>query len=157
MRSRGWRSESPRRFVAGADAIGIAEQKASLLVKIVLVCRNLCMCRRWDSNPHEVALTGFFESDKDCAMVRDAALRGAFMSLFASLCGIVRVLVRPDCHQRCHQNHSGEAWSQGRWNLVAVLACLGKSFGIGPLRKRTPSRTISVGVTAVRLPLDQLV
>jgi hypothetical protein len=41
------------------------------------------LCRRWDSNPHEVALTGFFESDKDCAMVRDAALRGAFMSLFA--------------------------------------------------------------------------
>src|SRR5215212_2026981 len=115
------------------------------------------MCRRWDSNPHEVALTGFFESDKDCAMVRDTALRSAFMSLFAFLCGIVRVLVRPDCHQRCHQNHSGEAWSQGRWNLVAVLACLGKSFCIGPLRMRTPSRTISVGVTAARLPLDQLV
>ncbi len=107
--------------------------------------------------PHEVALTGFFESDKDCGMARDAALRGAFMSLFASLCGIVRVLVRPDCHQRCHQNHSGEAWSQGRWNLVAVLACLDKSFCIGPLRMRTPSRTISVGVTAARLPLDQLV
>ena len=44
-------------------------------------------------------------------MVRDAALRGAFISLFAFLCGIVRVLVRPDCHQRCHQNYSrlGEA------------------------------------------------
>jgi hypothetical protein len=69
------------------------------------------MCRRWDSNPHEVALTGFFESDKDCAMVRDAALRGAFMSLFAFLCGIVRVLVRPGCHQSCHQEHLDEAWS----------------------------------------------
>ena len=57
------------------------------------------MCRRWDSNPHEVALTGFFESDKKCAMARDAALRGAFMSLFAFLCGMVRVRVRPDCHQ----------------------------------------------------------
>ncbi len=91
-------------------------------------------------------------------MVRDAALRGAFMSLFAFLCGIVRVLVRPDCHQSCHQNHSGEAWSQGRWKRIAVLACLGKSFGIGPLSIRTPSRTISVGVTAGRLTLvDQLV
>src|SRR5215203_6365174 len=37
-----------------------------------------------------------FESDKDCGMARDAALRGAFMSLFAFLCGIERVLVRPD-------------------------------------------------------------
>src|ERR671921_1443039 len=43
-----------------------------------------------------------FESDKDCGMVRDAALRGAFMSLFASLCGMVRVRVRPDCHQDSH-------------------------------------------------------
>jgi len=51
--------QPPRRFVAGADAIGIAEQKASLLVKIVLVCRKFVLCRRWDSNPHEVALTGF--------------------------------------------------------------------------------------------------
>jgi hypothetical protein len=23
-------------------------------------------CRRWDSNPHEVALTGFFESRPPC-------------------------------------------------------------------------------------------
>jgi hypothetical protein len=91
-------------------------------------------------------------------MVRDAALRGAFMSLFASLCGMLRVLVRPDCHQSCHQNHLDEAWSQGRWKLVAVLSCLGKSFSIGPLRTRTHSRTISVGVMAARLTLvDQLV
>jgi hypothetical protein len=66
-------------------------------------------CRRWDSNPHEVALTGFFESDKDCGIVRDAALRGAFMSLFASLCGMVRVRVRPDCHQDSHHLSSNEA------------------------------------------------
>jgi hypothetical protein len=51
--------QPPRRFVTGADAIGIAEQKASLLMKIVLVCRRFRLCRRWDSNPHEVALTGF--------------------------------------------------------------------------------------------------
>ena len=38
--------------------------------------------------PHRI-----FESDKDCGMARDAALRGAFMSLLAFLCGIVRVLV----------------------------------------------------------------
>ncbi len=41
-------------------------------------------------------------------MVRDAALRSAFMSLFASLCGMVRVSVRPDCHQNSHQSMSGE-------------------------------------------------
>jgi hypothetical protein len=80
------------------------------------------------------------------------------MGLFAFLCGIVRVLVRPDCHHISHQNHLDEAWSQGRWKLVAVLDCLGKSFRIGPLRIRTPSRTISVGVMAARLTLvDRLV
>jgi hypothetical protein len=45
-------------------AVGTEKDKTALLLG----------CRRWDSNPHEVALTGFFESDKDCAMVRDAAL-----------------------------------------------------------------------------------
>jgi hypothetical protein len=68
------------------------------------------LCRRWDSNPHEVALTGFFESDKNCGIVRVAALRGAFMSLIAFLCGIVRVRVRPDCHQNSHQELSTEAY-----------------------------------------------
>ena len=38
-------------------------------------------------------------------MVRDAALRSAFISLFALLCGIERDQVRPDCHQSSHQNH----------------------------------------------------
>ena len=70
-------------------------------------------CRRWDSNPHEVALTGFFESDKDCRMARDAALRGAFTSLFAFLCGIVRVLVRPGCHQNSHHVVSIKARDYG--------------------------------------------
>ena len=70
-------------------------------------------CRRWDSNPHEVALTGFFESDKDCGMARDAALRGAFMSLFASLCGMLRVLVRPNCHQNSHYVASIKARDYG--------------------------------------------
>ena len=52
--------EPPSRcFVAGADANGIAEQKTSLLVAIVSICRNCFLCRRWDSNPHEVTLTGF--------------------------------------------------------------------------------------------------
>jgi hypothetical protein len=70
--------------------------------------------RRWDSNPHEVALTGCFDSDKDCGMARDAALRGAFMSLLAFLCGIVRVLVRPDCHQKSHQKHRPETGRKGK-------------------------------------------
>ena len=38
-------------------------------------------------------------------MVSDAALRGAFMSLFASLCVMVRDHVRSDCHQNSHQNY----------------------------------------------------
>ena len=33
--------QPPGRFVAGADAIGIAEQKASLPVGIVVICRLL--------------------------------------------------------------------------------------------------------------------
>jgi len=43
-------------------------------------------------------------------MVRDAALRSVFVNLFASLCGILRVRVRPDCHQSGHQNHRPEGW-----------------------------------------------
>jgi hypothetical protein len=49
-----------------------------------------------------------FESDKNRGMVRDAALRSVFVNLFASLCGILRVRVRPDCHQSGHQNHRPE-------------------------------------------------
>ena len=41
-------------------------------------------------------------------MRRDAALRGAFNSLFAFLCGKVRVSVRPDCHQDSHHLSSNE-------------------------------------------------
>jgi len=48
-------------------------------------------------------------------MVRDAALRGAFMSLFASLRGMWRVRVRPDCHQNCHQNYPAKlGYREGR-------------------------------------------
>ena len=54
-------------------------------------------------------------------MRRDTALCSAFMGLFAFLCGIVRVSVRPDRHQRRHQSYSGEAWVQGRQKLVDVL------------------------------------
>jgi hypothetical protein len=43
-------------------------------------------------------------------MARDAALRSAFMSLFAFLCGMWRVRVRPDCHQNSHQELSTEAY-----------------------------------------------
>ena len=53
--------------------------------------------------PHRI-----FESDKDCRIVRDSALRSAFMSLFAFVGGMVRVPVRPDCHQSGHQNHRPE-------------------------------------------------
>ena len=32
---------------------------SSLLVEIMVICKTFVLCRRWDSNPHEVALTGF--------------------------------------------------------------------------------------------------
>ena len=68
-------------------------------------------------------------------MVRDAALRSAFMSLFAFLCVMVRVRVRPDCHQISHQKHSGEAWLQERrQTLVAVLRPSVKSFDARAVR-----------------------
>jgi hypothetical protein len=67
-------------------------------------------------------------------MVRDAALRGAFMSLFAFLCGIVHVSVRPDCHQSCHQNHSGEAWLEGRQKPAAGLGLSNASFSARSIR-----------------------
>ena len=38
-------------------------------------------------------------------MVHDAALRGAFMSHFVSFGEVALVCVRPDCHQKGHQNH----------------------------------------------------
>jgi hypothetical protein len=46
-------------------------------------------------------------------MVRDAALRSAFMGLFAFLCGMVRVLVGPDCHQNRHQSRPDERFPEG--------------------------------------------
>jgi hypothetical protein len=67
-------------------------------------------------------------------MVRDAVLRSAFMSLFASLCGMLRVRVRPDCHQNSHQNHLDEARLQGRRRLVAVLESPDKSFSARAVR-----------------------
>ena len=60
-------------------------------------------------------------------MRRDTALWSAFISLFAFLCRMVRVRVRPDCHQSSHQNHSGEAWLQERQKLVAGLG--GREIG----------------------------
>ncbi len=68
-------------------------------------------------------------------MVRDAALRGAFMSLFAFLCGIVRDQVRPDCHQNSHQNCSGEACLQEKHEPAAVLGSSVKSFSARSVRE----------------------
>ena len=91
-------------------------------------------CRRWDSNPHEVALTGFFESDKNCGMMRDAALRGVLMSLFAFLCVMVRVRVRPDCHQNSHQKHLDETWLvTGGRRLIPVLGSVRPWTGLEKL------------------------
>ena len=51
-----------------------------------------------------------FESGKDCGIVRDAAaLRSAFMSFFASVCGVVSVRVRPDRHQSGNQSGASSA------------------------------------------------
>jgi hypothetical protein len=57
-----------------------------------------------------------------------------FMSLFAFLCGMVRVRVRLDCHQNSHQNYSSEAKLQGRQKLVAVLGLSVKSFSARSVR-----------------------
>ena len=67
-------------------------------------------------------------------IVRDSALRSAFMSLFAFVGGMVRVRVRPDCHQSGHQNHLDEARLQGRRRLVAVLGSSDKSFSARAVR-----------------------
>ena len=40
-----------------------------LLIEIVVICSNFSKCRRWDSNPHEVALTGF-SSPANCVSDR---------------------------------------------------------------------------------------
>jgi hypothetical protein len=67
-------------------------------------------------------------------MARDAALRGAFMRLFASLCGIVRVLVRPDCHQSGHQKHLDETWLvTGGRRLIPVLGSVRPWTGLEKL------------------------
>ena len=99
------------------------------------------MCRRWDSNPHEVALTGFFESDKNCGMVRDAALRGALMSIFAALCGIVRVEVvavqDTSVHQKSERTWSRKAgfrqipFSETRISILPSLGKVAASFFCG--------------------------
>jgi hypothetical protein len=67
-------------------------------------------------------------------MVRDAALRGAFMSLLALLCGMLRDQVRPDCHQNSHQNCSGEACLQERQKPAAVLGSSVNSFNARSVR-----------------------
>jgi hypothetical protein len=103
--------------------------------------QNIHQCRRWDSNPHEVALTGFFESDKDCGMVCDAALRGALMSLFASLCGIVRVEVvavqDTSVHQKSERTGSRKVgfrqipFSETRISILPSLGKVAASFFCG--------------------------
>ena len=71
-----------------------------------------------------------FESDKECAIVRDAALRSAFTGLFASLSGMVRDHVRPDCNQNSHQYHLDEAWLQKGSIVVPQLRdCVGEITG----------------------------
>ena len=78
--------------------------------------------------PHRI-----FESDRNCGMVRDAALRGALMSLFASLCGIVRVEVVAVQDTSVHQK-SERTWSRkvGFRQIpfletrISILASLGK-------------------------------
>ena len=77
----------------------------SFPVEIVVIC-TISLGAGGGTRTHTRLPSPDFESGKDCAMVRDAALRCAFMSLFAFLCGIERDQVRPECHQRCHQKHA---------------------------------------------------
>jgi hypothetical protein len=56
------RAESPRDPAAfwrdiATPAVRICYEE--LQVVAGEFCRSFVMCRRWDSNPHEVALTGF--------------------------------------------------------------------------------------------------
>ena len=62
-------------------------------------------CAGGGTRTHKRSPSPDFESDKDLGMVRDSALRGAFMSLFESLCEMVRDHVRPDRHQNSHQKN----------------------------------------------------
>ena len=46
--------------------------------------------------------------------MRDAALSSAFMNLFAAICGMGQVRVRPDCHHKSHHVSSTKARDYGR-------------------------------------------
>jgi len=43
----------------------------------------------------------------------DVALRSAFMGLLWLVCGMLRVHVRPDCHQNRHQSRPDERFPEG--------------------------------------------
>src|SRR5215212_8551429 len=78
--------------------------EASFECEISCSFAGLLCCAGGGTRTHTRLPSPDFESDKDCGIVRVAALRGAFMSFFAFLCGIERDQVRPDCHQSCHQD-----------------------------------------------------
>ena len=119
-------TELPRRNVLGYSAYGIPSSRKlrGISRDIVLAALGSDFC----TLGHRYPLTSYFESDKDCGMVCDAALRSAFMSLFAFVYGIERVRVRPDCYQTSHQNYSGEAWLQERQKPAVVLGLSVKSL-----------------------------
>jgi hypothetical protein len=96
-----------------SSRVGVVIGVEGARVRVLTLCfalsfytfAGLLCCAGGGTRTHTRLPSPNFESDKDCAMACDAALRSAFMSLFASFGGIVRVCVRPDCHQSGHQNY----------------------------------------------------
>ena len=83
------------------------------LLRVFRIFAGIPLCAGGGTRTHTRLPSPDFESDKECGMLRDAALRGAFVGLVAYVGGMVRVRVRPDCHQNSHHVSSTKARDYG--------------------------------------------